>query len=173
MSTTNMEAIRETLDYDKNTNQGAYSLTKKLVKKWNDEAPEEVKPYTPLDGEAIGAVKGTIDELKMWLEKKHNGLVTLASKIKKITVTQITVGAINDAVVIEDVIKSYNGMATLFVSPANTPQTRMVIQNIANKLESRATTIWNDFRDVLNEMYHVAAFQLYCPSWYALTTYTI
>ena len=52
-------------------------------------------------------------------------------------------------------------MATTFVNPANTTQTKMVITNLANKLEGRITAICNDIKDILNAMYKVASFQLY------------
>ena len=109
-----LSQINEVLDYDKNMNRRAYEIALK-----NRHSYEEPQAYTQLNAADIGATNELISIFKLLLEKKIN-------EIDKMIRSRSTDLGKNIGLV-EDVIIQYNKIISIYLNPANTPQTKTVI----------------------------------------------
>ena len=117
-----LSQINEVLDYDKNMNKRAYEISQK-----NRTSYEEPQAYTQLNAEDIGAVNEMVNIFKLLLENKINELD------KMIRTRSTDVG--KNIGLVEDVVAQYNKIISVYLNPANTPQTKHVILTSIMKTE--------------------------------------
>ena len=108
--------IREALDEDKNMYAKVFELEKRRVQVM-DEAPQQ---YQQLNAESLGQVGELVQALKMSLEKKISPMLLL-DKNQDEAKNAPELGQI------EETLKYYNMIASIFMNPANTPYTKDMI----------------------------------------------
>ena len=116
--------IREALDEDKNMYAKAFELEKRRVQLM-DEAPAQ---YEQLNAESLGQVDEFVQALKIVLERKVAPLQSLLHNQggdERASAAEVGL--------IEEPLKYYNMIASIFSNTANTPQTKdMILTKIAD-----------------------------------------
>ena len=133
--------IDEALNYDKIMNQRSFGIEKLNVDKENE---GELKEYTQLNAEDIGATNELVNNLLVLLEKKYNELDKF--------IRNQSVDVSKEISNVEDVINSYNKIISIYLNPANTQQTRATILTSIMKIERYIRPLESTTKYVLNQL---------------------
>ena len=161
-SFTRKKQIEEILGYDKEINERAYNLVKKQVAKWDseenqlvqDESPLEddenaLQPYEQVNTDYVGHAQDYIIELRILLETRR--LLLPRMLVAGLDSLKADDENFNEVVRIQDVIKTYNNMAYLFVNSSNTTRTKLTIRNEAMRLAVFVEFIWKRLKELVDK----------------------
>ena len=105
-----LNQIREILDYDKNINATVFKIEKRNVGLTTD----NLLPYTQLNAEVNDAVKTSINQLIVVLEKKKSETHTYQNH--NYTIQEMKKAAVSELGNIEEVLRLYNTAVEPYLS---------------------------------------------------------